>query len=202
MNQITTPSRWFYGLAALIAVIGAVIFGGIAIFFGSLVSAVVFDGTGVEPLGSSTKGGEIMDEKTLNLENEVQSHFKDIQMVFLATADGDQPKVRPVTMLHFNDKFWVGTGTDDAKIKQIKENKKVEFCLFIKEEKASGYIRGQGEAIIVQDKETRKMLAENMPYFKDFWKGSDDPNYTLLEIVIKEIEYLKPGEFKVEKLTL
>lgn len=39
-----------------------------------------------------------------------------------------------------------------------------------------------------------------MPYFRDFWKSPDDPNYTLLELVVKEIEYLKPGGLKVEKI--
>jgi len=137
-----------------------------------------------------------------NLKNELCGHFKKMQAVFLATADGDQPKVRPVTLLYYNDRFWIGTGTNAAKIKQIKENKKVEFCLFMKEEKVNGYIRATGEAVIVHDNEIRKLLAENMPYFRNFWKSPDDPNYTLLELVVKEVEYLKPGGLKVEKLTL
>ncbi|MGB3479491.1 MAG: pyridoxamine 5'-phosphate oxidase family protein [bacterium] len=137
-----------------------------------------------------------------NLKNEIWAYFKDMPAVFFATVDGDQPKVRPVTLLHFNGRFWIGTGTNAAKIKQIKENKKVEFCLFIEEEKKSGYIRATSEALIVHDNETRKLLAENMPYFRTFWKSPDDPNYTLLEFVVKEIEYLKPGTFKVEKISV
>ncbi len=143
-----------------------------------------------------------MNEKNISLKDKVWGHFKDIQAVFLATADGDQPKVRPVTLLYYNDRLWIGTGTNAAKIKQIKENKKVEFCLFIEEEEKSGYIRATSEALIVHDNETRKLLAENMPYFRDFWKSPDDPNYTLLELVVKEIEYLKPGGLKVEKISV
>ncbi len=143
-----------------------------------------------------------MSEKDASLKNEVWSYFKDMQPVFLATSDNDQPRVRPVTMLKYNDKFWISTGTNDAKIRQIKENNKVEFCLFIKEEKVSGYIRGTCEAIIVQDSETKKLLADNIPFFKEFWKNSDDPNYTLLEIVMKGVEYLKPGSFEATRFTL
>lgn len=143
-----------------------------------------------------------MNEKNISLKDKVWGHFKDMQAVFLATTDGDQPKVRPVTLICFDNRLWIGTGTQSAKIKQIKKDKKVEFCLFLKEDKVNGYIRGTGDAIIVQDNDTRKLLSDNMSYFKNFWKGPDDPNYTLLEIVIKEIEYLKPGGLKVEKLTL
>lgn len=41
-----------------------------------------------------------------------------------------------------------------------------------------------------------------MPYFRNFWESPDDPNYTLLELVVKDVEYLKPGTFKVEKISV
>jgi len=37
---------------------------------------------------------------------------------------------------------------------------------------------------------------------KEFLEGPDDPNYILLNIEIKKIEYSKPGIFKVERLPL
>ena len=137
-----------------------------------------------------------------DIKKEIWFHFKNMQTVFLATADGEQPKVRPVTLLYFNDRFWIGTGTNAGKIKQIKENKKVEFCLFIEEEEKSGYIRTTSEALIVHDNETRKLLAENMPYFRNFWKSPDDPHYSLFELVVKDVEYLKPGTFKIKKISV
>lgn len=137
-----------------------------------------------------------------DIKKEVWGYFQKMQPVFLATCDMGQPRVRPVTLIHFNNKFWIGTGTDDAKIKQIKGNNKVEFCLFITQEKNSGYIRGISTANIVVDSEIKKQLSEQMPFFKEFWKNPDDPNYTLLEIVIKEIEYLKPGVYKASRLTV
>jgi len=66
----------------------------------------------------------------------------------------------------------------------------------------SGYIRGAGSANVIEDKETKKLLADNIPFFKEFWKTPDDPNFALLEIIIKGIEYLKPGEFSVERFSL
>ncbi len=138
-----------------------------------------------------------------DIKKEVWSHFKNMQVVFLATLDHEQPRVRPVTMLHFNKKLWVGTSTGCAKVKQVKRNKKVEFCLYIDQsEQKVGYIRGQCDVNIIEDKETRKQLADQMPYFKQFWQGYDDPEYTLLQFSLKEIEYIKPGTFKVEKISV
>ena len=143
-----------------------------------------------------------MDEKLANLKKEVWGQFEHTQNVFLATASGKKPRVRPVTLIYFNDRFWVTTGTNSAKIKQIKENQNIEFCMLFKEGEYNGYIRGRGLANIIEDSETKKMIAESTSFFKNYWKSADDPNYALLEIVVKEIEYLKPGEFSVERFSL
>ncbi len=140
-----------------------------------------------------------MREKSEDLLREVWSHFEKIQYIYFATLDGKRPRVRPVTMVHFNDRFWLLTGTDDAKIKQIKENKNIEFCLLIEKGTRSGYIRGMGEASLIQDSSTRRLIADNVSYFKDYWESPDDPTFALVEITINEIEYLRPGELKVER---
>ncbi|UCC11165.1 MAG: pyridoxamine 5'-phosphate oxidase family protein [candidate division WOR-3 bacterium] len=137
-----------------------------------------------------------------DLKNKVWAHFKNMQNVFLATGDADQPKVRPVTMLYYNDRFWVGTGTEDAKIRQIEQNRKIEFCLLIKGENTTGYIRGTGRAVIIEDAATRKLLADAMPYFKDFWKDPADPRFTLLEVIIEQLEYMEPGKIAVERFSI
>ena len=66
-----------------------------------------------------------MDDKSDKLKEEVWSHFKDLQFVYLATTEGDQPRVRPVTLLYIDKKFWITTGTNSAKVKQIKANQKI-----------------------------------------------------------------------------
>ncbi len=133
---------------------------------------------------------------------EVWKHFERTQNIFLATLDGSKPRVRPVTMIYYNDRFWVATGTDNAKVKQIKENKNIEFCLTLEGDKYKGYIRGTGIAVIIKDIETKKMIVNSTPFFKEYWESAYDPSFTLLEILIKEIEYLRPAEFKVERFSV
>jgi len=143
-----------------------------------------------------------MDEKLAKLKKEVLGHFKKEQIVFLATGEGDKPRVRPVTLIYFNDRFWVTTGANTAKIKQIKGNANIEFCLMFKKDKSNGYIRGAGIAKIIQDIKIKKLLADNIPFFKDYWETPDDPNFALVELVIKEIEYLQPEEFLSKRFSL
>jgi uncharacterized pyridoxamine 5'-phosphate oxidase family protein len=45
-----------------------------------------------------------MVEETEDIE-EVLNQFEDFQHVFLATTDGDQPRVRPVTLINFDGEF-------------------------------------------------------------------------------------------------
>ncbi len=40
-------------------------------------------------------------KKARTIKEEVWAHFKDFQYVFLATAEGNQPRVRPVTLIYF-----------------------------------------------------------------------------------------------------
>ena len=81
-------------------------------------------------------------------------------------------------------------------------NSNVEFCIPLSREENMGYIRGSGTATIVKNKATKELLANTMPYFENHWQGLDDPNYTLLQIDLYEIEYLKPGKYSVTRFSL
>jgi general stress protein 26 len=137
-----------------------------------------------------------------NIKKEVLSNLKDYQNVFLATAKDNQPRVRPVTLIYFEKKFWVMTGTKDRKVRQIQKNPRIEFCLFLPKVNRSGYIRLAGKAKIIKDRKSRTRVAKHCDFFNKYWKSADDPSYTLIEIHPKEIEYLRQGEFRVHKFKL
>ena len=60
---------------------------------------------------------------------EVYDFLKQAQTYFLATADGDQPRVRPFgTIDLFEGKLYIQTGKGKDCYKQFKENPKVEIC--------------------------------------------------------------------------
>ena len=136
------------------------------------------------------------------LKKEIFRRFKKMQVIYLATMHGKKPQVRPVTMIKFKGKFWVMTGTRDAKTKQIKKNASVQFCRLIQRGKQQGSIRVDCRARIVKDKKTRHVLAKNVSFFKYFWKSPDEPTYTLIELVMKQVEYMKPGKMVSDILKL
>ncbi|MFC2099508.1 pyridoxamine 5'-phosphate oxidase family protein [Candidatus Bipolaricaulota bacterium] len=131
-----------------------------------------------------------------DVRQEVWSQLKDSQCVYLATAEADQPRVRPVTLLNIDQKFWIATSPRSAKARQILRNPNVEFCIPLSEECGNGYIRIAGVASVVTDSALRTKIGEKIPFLKEHWSGTDDPNLCLIRITRVEVEHLKPGQME------
>jgi uncharacterized pyridoxamine 5'-phosphate oxidase family protein len=135
-----------------------------------------------------------MSASIAEVQKEVRSLFKPNQCVYLATVEGDQPRVRPVTLLDIDRKFWIATGHRSAKARQMLRNPNVEFCLPLTETCGTGYLRVAGVAAVETDPEMRREIGAQIPFLSEYWSGPDDPNVALFRITRVEIEYLKPGE--------
>lgn len=143
-----------------------------------------------------------MSDELKDFKAEIWRRFKDYPHIFLATQENDQPRVRLVTLVNFDQRFWILTGTRSAKVRQIRENPKIEFCMLFEEGEHHGYIRTAGFAKIIGDRETKVKVAKHCDFFSKHWKSLDDPNYTLLELKLDEIEYLRPKESTVRRFKL
>lgn len=128
------------------------------------------------------------------IQEEAWRRLKPSQCVYLATSEAEQPRVRPVTLLNIDQKFWIATGTRSAKARQMRRNPNVEFCLPLDTECGNGYLRIAGLATSVTDPETREAIGKEIPFLREFWTGSDDPQFALFRITRVEVEYLRPGE--------
>ena len=65
------------------------------------------------------------------LMEEVYEFLKKCGTYYLATIDGDQPRVRPFgTVLIFEDKLYIQTGKAKNVSKQMLANPKIEICAF------------------------------------------------------------------------
>jgi len=142
-----------------------------------------------------------MNNKNVELQ-EIWTYFHGEPHVFLATVDVDQPRVRPVTLIHFRDKLYVTTGSDDAKVKQIKQNAKTELCLLLEKGDRKGTIRAECITQIVEDKDVKSDVFHNISFAKEFWKSPEDPNYTVIELKPASFEYMKPGSIEAVKIKL
>lgn len=123
----------------------------------------------------------------------VWTHFQSGQQVYLATAEGDQPRVRPVTLLNLEEKFWIATSPRSTKARQILRNPNVEFCYPLSEESGNGYIRVSGIATMIRDSEVIERIGSQIPFLIDYWTGTKDPDFCLIRITRVEIEYMEPG---------
>ncbi len=143
-----------------------------------------------------------MEKPSKDLEREIWESFSKEQHVFLATAEGDQPRVRPVTLIRLKDRLYVTTGTGDAKVQQIKRNAKTEICLLLEEKGSKGTLRAECLAKLVQDKNVRNYVYRNISFSKEFWTSPEDPNFTLIELQPIAFEYMKPGTIQAIKMVL
>ena len=90
---------------------------------------------------------------------------------YLATVDGDQPRVRPFgTALLWDEKLYIQTGKVKDVSKQIAANPKVEICAF----KDGKWIRIAGELVNDDDHDVKVAMLVKMPELKAMYSADDD----------------------------
>jgi len=107
-----------------------------------------------------------------------------------------------VTLLHHQNKFFIATGSENAKVEQIRRNPKVEFLLLVTKEGDTGSIRVESQASIVQDNAIRATLFNEVEFMKRFWESPEDPALTLIELRPTAYQYMKPGEYHEERIVV
>ena len=115
---------------------------------------------------------------------------------FLATGDGDQPRVRPVAPIVEDDmSIWVATSAGSRKVKQIKQNPKISLA-FVQHPNGEKAATVVGEAEIVSDLEQKKRIWGLAPYdpSQHFPEGPESEDYCLLKINIKKIDWWEDFE--------
>ena len=89
---------------------------------------------------------------------------------YLATADGDQPRVRPFGTAHiFEGKLYFQTGLVKDVAKQMAANPKVELCGFHE----GKWIRISGEAVHDPRIEAQESMLEAYPSLRGMYQPGD-----------------------------
>ena len=100
----------------------------------------------------------------------VVQFLKDAQVYYLATTDGDQPRVRPFGTAHvFEDKLYIQTGKVKEVSKQIHANPKVEICAF----KDGTWLRIAGTLIEDDRLEAKESMLDAYPELKSMYAADD-----------------------------
>lgn len=96
--------------------------------------------------------------------------LKNAGVYYLATAEGDQPRVRPFGTAHiFDGKLYIQTGKKKSVSKQIACNPKAEICAF----KGGTWLRLSGE--LVEDDRTavKKSMLDAYPELRSMYDEND-----------------------------
>lgn len=140
-------------------------------------------------------------KKEYSLMNEklqkVLEFLDDAQTYYLATVEGDQPRVRPFgTALVYNDRLYIQTGKIKAVSKQISSNPKVEICAF----KDGKWIRITGELVEDDTREVKTLMLDKMPVLRHMY-NEDDGNMQMLYFKSTKVVFVSfgsaPEEFDI-----
>jgi uncharacterized pyridoxamine 5'-phosphate oxidase family protein len=103
----------------------------------------------------------------------------DNRTCYLATADGDQPRVRAMGMWYADETgFYFQAQTVKALYKQIEKNPKVE--LYFQAKDMSKVMRVSGKVKIITDEKIRARCIQERPFVKNF--GITTPDNPLLAV--------------------
>jgi uncharacterized pyridoxamine 5'-phosphate oxidase family protein len=103
---------------------------------------------------------------------EVYDFLKKCETYYLATVEGDQPRVRPFgTAAIFEDKLYIQCGKQKNVSKQMKANPKVEICAW--DPSAGKWLRI--EAVVVEDdrREPKQYMLDQYPSLKAIYSADD-----------------------------
>ena len=102
--------------------------------------------------------------------------LKNAGVYYLATMDGDQPRVRPFGTAHiFEDKLYIQTGKTKPVSKQLSVNSKSELCAF----KDGTWLRVAGELVEDDRVEAKKSMLDAYPNLRAMYNENDSNTQVL-----------------------
>ena len=101
----------------------------------------------------------------------VEEFLKKAGTYYLATVEGDQPRVRPFgTVNIFDGKLYIQTGKVKPVSKQLHANPKAEICAFVD----GTWLRVSGELISDDNREAKKAMLDAYPSLRGMYNEDDD----------------------------
>ena len=107
---------------------------------------------------------------------EVYEFLKKCNTYYIATIDGDQPRVRPFgTVNIFENKLYIQTGKKKDVSRQMMKNPNIAICAMSGDQ----WIRIQATVIEDDRVEAKQNMLDAYPNLKDMYSATDDNNQVL-----------------------
>lgn len=116
--------------------------------------------------------------------NQVVNFISEAGIFYIATVDGNEPKVRPFGLvIEHESKIYFCTSNQKNVYKQLKVNPNFEISTTAKDRR---WIRLKGKAVFDNNMTVKAKAFEIMPHLKDIYNSLDNP--------IFEVFYVSEGE--------
>ena len=103
---------------------------------------------------------------------EVYKFLKENPIFFVATEEGDQPRVRPFGVVSlFEGKLYLQTGNVKPVFKQMMANPKIELCAMGKDGKT--WLRVAAEVVLDPRVEARRQMLDENPMLRSLYSEDD-----------------------------
>lgn len=100
----------------------------------------------------------------------VEKFLKEANVYYLATLEGDQPRVRPFGTAHiFEGKLYIQTGKVKDVYRQLIANPKAEICACLQDR----WLRVSGELVEDDRREARQSLLDAYPSLQSMYSADD-----------------------------
>ena len=107
---------------------------------------------------------------------EIYNFMKKCGLYYLATTDGDRPRVRPFgTVDLFEGRLYIQTGKSKDVSRQIAENPKIEICCF----DGKKWLRIAAEAVNDERVEAKRHMLDQYPDLKSMYDAEDENTQVL-----------------------
>lgn len=124
--------------------------------------------------------------QTKSAVQEVRDYLHECGTFYIATVDGDQPRVRPFGVAEvYNGKLYIQTGKKKDVFKQMMANPKFEITAV--DSNGKGWIRVSGKLVNDDSHDAKVYVLDQNPELKSMYSADDDNTAAL---------YITDGEAK------
>jgi len=126
--------------------------------------------------------------------------MRDDPFPMLASVDGDQPSVRPVSPVRTEGFLvYVASMRSSGKTFELHRNRKVELCYLTL---AHDQVRITGEARLITDPGIRQEVWDANPLLRAYLQSIENPEFMLYAIVPKRVRYMKEWALEYQEVPL
>ena len=119
--------------------------------------------------------------------NEILKFITDAKVFYLATVEGDKPRVRPFGFaMEYQNKIYFCTSNQKKVYKQLNTNSQFEACTMSSD---GDWIRLQGKAVFDSNMGAKAKAFEVMPNLANIYKSPENPFFEVFYVAEAEATF-------------